>query len=43
MPGGNQGIIEFPQKTVVTQQPRRRSVAKLKHTAKNKKKGGESS
>lgn len=45
LPGGNQGIIEFPQKTAVPQQPRRRSVAKLKDTArnKNKKKGGEAS
>jgi hypothetical protein len=39
MPGGNQGIIEFPQKTAVPQ-PRRRGVAKLKDTAKTKKKGG---
>lgn len=43
MPGGNQGVIEFPQKTAVPQQPRRRSVAKLKDTAKGKKKGGEAS
>jgi hypothetical protein len=39
MPGGNQGVIEFPQKTAVPQ-PRRRSVAKLKASAKAKKKGG---
>jgi hypothetical protein len=43
MPGGNQSIIEFPQKTAVPQQPRRRSVAKLKSSAKNNKKGGEAS
>jgi hypothetical protein len=43
MPGGNQGIIEFPQKTAVPQMPRRRSVAKLKVSAKNKKKSGEAS
>ena len=42
LPGGQQGIIEFPQKTAVPQQPRRRSVAKLKDVAK-KKKGGEAS
>ena len=43
LPGGQQGIIEFPQKTAVPQ-PRRRSVAKLKDTAKTKKKnGGEAS
>ena|ERR1700738_4219554 len=39
LPGGQQGIIEFPQKTAVPQ-PRRRSVAKLKDTAKTKKKNG---
>lgn len=39
LPGGNQGVIEFPQKVIATQ-PRRRSVAKLKDTAKTKKKGG---
>jgi hypothetical protein len=43
MPGGNQGIIEFPQKAAVPQPPRRRSVAKLKDPAKGKKKGGEAS
>lgn len=42
MPGGNQGIIEFPQKTAAPQ-PRRRSVAKLKDSTKTKKKGGEAS
>ena len=44
MPGGNQGIIEFPQK-IAAPQPRRRSVAKLKDTTKTKKKnsGGEAS
>jgi hypothetical protein len=42
LPGGQQGVIEFPQKTVVPQ-PRRRSVAKLKDSAKTKKKGGEAS
>jgi hypothetical protein len=41
MPGGQQGIIEFPQKTAAPQ-PRRRSVAKLKDSAKTKK-GGEAS
>jgi hypothetical protein len=39
MPGGNQGVIEFPQKTAVPQ-PRRGSVAKLKNSAKTKKNGG---
>jgi hypothetical protein len=39
LPGGQQGIIEFPQKTA-ERQPRRRSVAKLKDSAKTKKKGG---
>ncbi|MEW6450554.1 MAG: hypothetical protein AB1490_07910 [Pseudomonadota bacterium] len=43
MPDGNQGIIEFPQKTTAPPQPRRRSVAKLKDTAKGKKKGSEAS
>ncbi|MFT4108809.1 hypothetical protein [Propionicimonas sp.] len=44
LPGGNQGVIDFPQKTAIPQQPRRRSVAKLKDTAKkNKKKDGEAS
>jgi hypothetical protein len=42
MPGGQQGVIAFPQKTAVPQ-PRRRSVAKLKDSAKSKKKGGEAS
>jgi hypothetical protein len=39
--GGQQGVIEFPQKPAVPQ-PGRRSVAKLKDSAKNKK-GGEAS
>jgi hypothetical protein len=39
MPGGNQSVIEFPQKTAVPQ-PRRQRVAKLKDPAKTKKKGG---
>jgi hypothetical protein len=43
LPGGQQGIIEFPQK-IAAPQPRRRSVAKLKDSAKTKKKGsGEAS
>ncbi len=41
MPGGNQGIIEFPQKTAMPQPAQRRSVAKLKDPAKRKKKGGD--
>jgi hypothetical protein len=41
MPGSQQGVIEFPQKTAAPQ-PRRRSVAKLKDATKNKK-GGEAS
>jgi hypothetical protein len=45
MPGGAQGVIEFPGKSSVPQEPRRRSVAKLKDTAKTKRKnsGGEAS
>lgn len=42
LPGGKQGVIEFP-KVAAPQQPRRRSVAKLKGAAKGKKKGGEAS
>jgi hypothetical protein len=38
MPGGAQEIIEFPKKTAAPQQPGRRSVAKLKDSAKTKKK-----
>jgi hypothetical protein len=44
LPGGQQGIIEFPQQKTAAPQPRRRSVAKLKDSAKAKKKnGGEAS
>jgi hypothetical protein len=45
MPGGAQEIIEFPKKTAAPQQPGRRSVAKLKDSAKTKKKnsGGDAS
>ncbi len=47
MPGGAQEIIEFPRKTAAPVQPqRRRSLAKLKDSAKTKKKkngGGEAS
>ncbi|BBZ94347.1 hypothetical protein BRDID11004_47500 [Bradyrhizobium diazoefficiens] len=43
LPGGQQGIIEFPQKTA-SPQPRRRTAMKLKDSAKTKKKnGGEAS
>jgi len=42
LPGGKQGVIEFP-KVAAPQQPRRRSVAKLKDSAKGKKKSGEAS
>jgi hypothetical protein len=42
LPGGQQGVIEFPQQKTAAPQPRRRSVAKLKDTAKTKK-GGEAS
>jgi hypothetical protein len=42
LPGGQQGIIEFPQQKTAAPQPR--SVAKLKDSAKTKKKnGGEAS
>jgi len=43
MPGGNQGVIEFPQKTAAQQPLRPRSVAKLKDKSKGKKKSGEAS
>lgn len=43
MPGSKQGVIEFPKVAAPPQQPRRRSVAKLKDSAKGKKKGGEAS
>jgi hypothetical protein len=45
MPGGAQEIIEFPKKTAAPQQPGRRSVAKLKDSAKPRKKnsGGDAS
>ncbi|SDG59546.1 hypothetical protein SAMN05216338_1001849 [Bradyrhizobium sp. Rc2d] len=41
LPGSQQGVIEFPK--IAAPQPRRRSVAKLKDSAKTKKKGGEAS